>query len=117
ALADLDTVAHVNNAQYAVYVEQALWDALAAHGWTVDVLGLAGHLHAVRHDLEYFESAQYGDTLELTLWVSAADADQLRSECLIARDGVRVLHASSTWQWSAGPLPAALRTAATALIG
>lgn len=114
-LADLDTVAHVNNAQYAVYVEQALWDALAAQGWAVDVLGLAGHLRAVRHDLEYFESAQYGDTLELTLWVSAAGADQLTSECLIARAGTRVLHASSTWQWSAGPLPAALRAAAAGL--
>jgi acyl-CoA thioester hydrolase len=35
-LAEIDSVVHVNNAHYAVYVEQAVYDALAAHGWRVD---------------------------------------------------------------------------------
>jgi YbgC/YbaW family acyl-CoA thioester hydrolase len=115
-LADLDTVAHVNNAQYAVYVEQALWDALRARGWTIDARAGAGRLCLQRHDLEYFESAEYGDALAVTVWLSALRDDGLTSECRLDRAGTRILHATSTWQWSGGALPSALRAAAATLL-
>ena len=35
-LADLDSVAHVNNARYAAFLEQDLYDALAHNGWSLD---------------------------------------------------------------------------------
>lgn len=114
-LADLDTVAHVNNAQYAVFVEQALWDALAGRGWTVDPNARAGRLRLRGHDLEYFDSAQYGDELGIAVWIAAVGAEGFTSQCLIERHGARSLHARSTWQWTDGALPGALTDAARAL--
>jgi YbgC/YbaW family acyl-CoA thioester hydrolase len=114
-LADLDSVAHVNNAHYAVYVEQAVCDALAARGWRVDPLQRAARLRVLRHDLEYFAEAQYGDQLDAAVWATPADGYTFGSECTLARDGTRVLHASSRWAWSANEVPAALRAAVSAL--
>lgn len=114
-LADLDTVAHVNNAQYARFVEQATWDALAAHGWTIDPTGAAGHLQVAACDLEYFDSAQYGDELSAALWVTGVEDTALTADCQLLRAGARSLHARCTWRWSAGALPPALRAAATQL--
>jgi acyl-CoA thioester hydrolase len=114
-LFDLDTVAHVNNAQYPIFVEQALWDALAAHDWHVNPTARDPRLRLRSHDLEYFESARYGDTLDVALWVSALGDDGFTTECQLERDGARSLHARSTWRWSAGQLPAELRDVAAAL--
>jgi len=109
-LADLDSVAH-----YAVYVEQAVGDALAAHGWRIDPSARAPRLRVQRHDIEYFAEAQYDDQLEAAVWTSAAEASGFTSECTLARGATRVLHASSRWTWSATALPAALRAAVAAL--
>ena len=114
-LADLDSVAHVNNAHYAVYVEQAVCDALAARGWGVDLLLRSARLRVQRHDLEYFAEAQYDDQLEAVVWTTAADAAGFGSECTLLRAGRRLLHASSRWAWSAAELPTELRAAAAAL--
>ena len=114
-LADLDTLAHVNNAQYAVYVEQLVWDALAARGWQIDPRAPDARPRLAAHDLEYFESAQYGDTLAGAVWISAVDAAGFTSDCQLARAGQRALHARSTWRWSGGALPQALTTALHAL--
>lgn len=110
-LGDLDTVAHVNNAQYALFVEQATWNALAAHGWAVDPTGAAGHLRLAACDLEYFDSAQYGDNLEVAVWVTAVEADSFVADCHLLRADARSLHARCTWRWSAAALPDALRDA------
>ncbi len=115
-LADLDTVAHVNNAQYAVFAEQALWDALAAQGWRIDPLARAPRLHLRSHDLEYFESAEYGDTLDAAVWISALHDDGFTAECQLDRPAARSLHARSEWRWD-GRLPDDLASAARALRG
>lgn len=114
-LADLDSVAHVNNAHYTVYVEQALYDGLAARGWRLDPSQRAARLRPVRHDLEYFAEAQYDDRLDAAVWVTALEAGTFASECTLSRGGTRVLHASSRWQWSAADRPAELRAALTTL--
>jgi acyl-CoA thioester hydrolase len=116
-LADLDSVAHVNNAHYTVYIEQALCDALAVRGWHVDPSWRAARLRPLRHDLEYFAEAQYDDRLDAAVWVSALEGNAFGSECTLSRNGSRVLHASSRWQWSAAVLPAELCAALTALAG
>jgi acyl-CoA thioester hydrolase len=114
-LADLDTVAHVNNAQYAVFVEQAVWDALATAAWLVDVTASAAHLRATGHDLEYFDAAQYGDEVRASVWVSALWNDGFTSDCHLEGPRGRCLYARSTWRWSDGRLPPALHTAARSL--
>jgi acyl-CoA thioester hydrolase len=114
-LADLDSVAHVNNAHYAGYVEQALYDALAERGWRVEPQHRTARLRVLRHDLEYFAEAQYDDRLDAVVWTTAADGSRFGSECTLSRDGTRVLHGSSRWTWSGADLPAELGPAVSAL--
>jgi acyl-CoA thioester hydrolase len=113
--ADLDSVAHVNNAQYAVYVEQAVFDALAAHGWRIDPLQRAARLRVQRHDLEYFAEAQYDDRLDAAVWTAAPERSGFTSQCTLVRGTTRVLHAATRWAWSGDELPADLCAAASAL--
>jgi acyl-CoA thioester hydrolase len=114
-LADIDSVAHVNNAHYAVYAEQAVYDALAVHGWRVDPLLRRARLRVRRHDLEYFAEAQYDDQLEAAVWTTPSDGAGFGSECTLLRGTTRILHATSRWAWSEPELPAALHTAVVAL--
>lgn len=114
-LADLDSVAHVNNAHYAVYVEQAVCDALAVRGWRVDPLQRPDRLRVLRHDLEYFAESKYEDRLDTAVWAAPLEGSQFATQCVLSRDGTRILHASSRWTWSAAALPEALRAAVSAL--
>ena len=114
-LADLDTVAHVNNSQYSVFVEQMVWDALAARGWALDVRAGTPRPRLVAHDLEYFEAAQYGDQLAGAVWVPSVADDGFETDCQLSIDGRRSLHCRSRWRWSDAPLPAALAAAARSL--
>jgi len=116
-LAEIDSVAHVNNAHYAVYVEQAVYDALAAHGWRVDPAQRAGRPTVARHDLEYFAEAAYADTLLATVWTGDATADGFATECTLSRDGTRVLHGSTRWRHAPDGAPASLGAAVAALSG
>ncbi|MBI1815500.1 MAG: thioesterase family protein [Deltaproteobacteria bacterium] len=113
--AAIDSVVHVNNAHYAVYLEQDLWDALAAHGWTLSPVTSDGLLRARVYDIEYFDAAVYGDQLTDLVWVTNVAADGFRCEHTLERDGRRLLHAVSEWRWAAGALPPALQRAAHAL--
>jgi acyl-CoA thioesterase FadM len=116
-LADLDTVAHVNNAQYSVFVEQMVWDALAARGWRLDPQAGAPRARLTALDLEYFEAARYGDHLAGAVWVTALAADRFETACELAIGGRRALRAHGTWRWEGGSLPAGLGTALRSLAG
>jgi acyl-CoA thioesterase FadM len=113
-MADIDTAAHVNNARYAAYVEQALWDALAAHGWTIDPR-VAARPQPRRYDLEYLGSARYGDVLEALLWLPSASDTGFECACLLRCESTAVLSASSDWHWKDGAMPDSLRRALAAL--
>jgi len=115
--AAIDSVAHVNNALYAAYVEQDLWDALAAHGWLLDPFTRGPRLRLRRHDIEYFEAALYGDRLTGAVWVTETLPEGFRCEHALARDGRRLVHACSEWQWLGEALPASLQRATEALAG
>lgn len=114
-LADLDTVAHVNNAQYSIFVEQMVWDALAARGWSLDLQPGGARPRLLAHDIEYFEAARYGDELDGAVWVPAIDEDSFETDCQLGIDGRRSLHARSRWRWSGGTLPAPLAAAVRSL--
>jgi acyl-CoA thioester hydrolase len=75
----IDSLAHVNNADYATYIEQDLWDALAAHGWALDAFACGGRLRLRSHDIEYFEPALYGDQLTGVVWVTALSPESADS--------------------------------------
>ena len=111
----IDSVAHVNNAYYANYLEQDLWDALAAHGWRLDPLAPRDRPRLRRLDLEYFDAALYGDELTGLVWGTEITADGFCIEQALQRGGRRLLHAFSEWQWNeAGER---LHAAAAALAG
>jgi acyl-CoA thioester hydrolase len=111
----LDSVPHVNNARYAAYLEQDLWDALAAHGWEIDPLARHGHLRPARLDIEYLAPAFYRDCISSQIWVTELDRCDFCCHYIIERDGQRLLHAHSQWRWTDGELPASLHEALVAL--
>ena len=87
---DLDSAAHVNNAYYATYVEQALWDALAAHGWVINPFEREVRLRRRRLDLQYEEPARYGEQLDTVVCSADVGADGFNAACVIRRATVAV---------------------------
>jgi acyl-CoA thioester hydrolase len=99
---DIDALAHVNNAAYLDYVEQAALDACAAAGWPLERLGsLGGHWRSRSHDIEYLTEARYGDRLHCVTWVTAQDdaGIERRSEIRRAVDDCVLARARSRWVW------------------
>ena len=113
----IDSLAHVNNAYYATYIEQDLWDALAAHGWALDAFAREGRLRLRTYDIEYFEPALYGDRLTGVVWVTALGPAGFRCEHRLERAGRCLVHAASEWTWEQPTMPPSLRMAAAALAG
>lgn len=117
-LHDLDALQHVNNANYVSYLEQAALDALAPMGWDLPAqIAAGGRLSAVTHDLEYLDAALYGETIAITTWLTAVDAEVVERHTHLHRGDAHrpLLHARSRYQWidGTGPtvLPSALREA------
>lgn len=116
-LADLDSVAHVNNARYAAYVEEDLWDALAAHGWEVDPRATQARLRPLGLELEYFDPALYRDEIDGRTWITHAAPDRFTSAHALLRADRRLLRAQYEWSWTGGVIPPRLRQALIALSG
>jgi YbgC/YbaW family acyl-CoA thioester hydrolase len=117
-LHDLDTLRHVNNANYVSYVEQAALDAARAVGWSLAAqIDAGGRLRAVAHDLEYLDAALPDETLSITTWPIAVDAEGVERHTHVHRgDRHRpLLHARSRYRWTsddpASRFPAALEAA------
>jgi acyl-CoA thioesterase FadM len=113
--AALDTVAHVNNAYYAHYLEQDVFDALAARGWAIDPAARDGHLRLGALDIEYFDAALYRDEIEGSVWIIDGATDSFTCAHAIGRAGTHLVRARTEWHWSAGAMPAALRGAVASL--
>jgi len=99
---DLDALAHVNNARYFDYLEEAALEALSARGWSPKrILGAGGILRAERHDIEYLEEARLGEELRCLTWVVAVDADRFERATEIRRtaDDTCLTRARSGWRW------------------
>lgn len=104
-LADLDSLGHVNNSQYASFVEQALIDALATAGWEPELRPDAPHLRTVDLEIEYLEAALFRQQLTTQVTRSLTSDRELAAAVEIFADGQRAVAATGRWQWSAGALP------------
>lgn len=118
-LHELDALQHVNNSNYVAYLEQAALDAVSAVGWTLAAqMQAGGRLRAVTHDLEYLDSALYGDKISLTTWTTAVSDTFLERHTHVHRGDAThpLLHAVSRYAWWSGEQPAALPTALRAAL-
>lgn len=113
--ADLDTFAHVNNAHYAAYVEDDLWNALGDRGWAIDPYAREGHPTLARIDVEYFEAAELGDEVTGRVWVRAVTPVAFLCEHELRRGDRLMLQAQTEWRWTGGRRPQALHTALLSL--
>ena len=62
---DTDPMQHMNNAAYAVALDNAAWDAYAKTGLTPDAVTV----QVLEYDVEYAESARLGEELEIATWL------------------------------------------------
>ncbi len=124
---ELDNLNHVNNANYARYVEEGILDVLSALGWPLEQqLASGGRMRRIEHDFEYLTPAVYGDRLETVVWPHAVDAGALEFAVWITRPDARrpLLRARSRYAWTSteappasATMPAALREAVSAACG
>jgi len=119
-LHDLDALQHVNNSNYVSYLEQAALDVAAAAGWDLgEQIAHGGYLRAVGHDLEYLDSALYGERIGITTWTTKLTAESVERHTHLHRgDADRpLLHARSPYQWTSGQKATAMPPALRAALG
>lgn len=103
-VADLDGLAHVNNAAYLDVLVQAVFDALGEVGWPLDACIESNAVPAlVGADVEYLESARYGDTLDTRTWFTPSADGIDAHQTTFREDGTRPLvRATTRWRWMQG---------------
>lgn len=99
--ADIDSLAHVNNATYLDLLADGAMSAFAAAGWDPDRLRERGVAPWVRRvDVEYLDAAVWGDRLESTTWIADAPPDLAVYQLLArARDTRPLARARTDWAW------------------
>jgi len=117
-LHELDGLRHVNNSNYVSYLEQAAYDLAGIAGWDLTAqIAARGRLRPEYHDLEYLDSAVYGDELAVTTWPTAATDAYVELHAHLDRGDARrpSLHARSRYRWTSfdgeAPMPTDLRAA------
>lgn len=99
-LYELDSLGHVNNAVYLRYCEQAAMEASESVGYTLERYREKGWIWVIKHTiLEHVAPAFYGDTIEVTTWVSQITPASTFREYLLTRqsDGALIARARSRW--------------------
>jgi acyl-CoA thioester hydrolase len=110
----LDHVAHVNNAAYASFLEDAAFALFAARGLALDrMLARGGALRCRSLDIEYLVDALPGDELVVRSWVTGDTGSRVPLEAPTAEtavlqaiercDGTLLVRAASTWIWRKRP--------------
>ncbi len=104
----LDHVAHVNNAVFANFLEDAACALFAAHGWPLEhMLAAGGALRVSRLDAEYFGNVMAGAELTVRSWwedAAPVHADGFPKAARVTQsvlngDGREVVRAASEWVW------------------
>lgn len=122
--ADLDSLAHVNNATYLDLLLEGAMGALATAGWDPDRLRDAGVVPWVRRlDVEYLDAALWGDRIASTTWAGTA-APVLAVYQLLARlrEPRPLVRARTDFAWrvlaggAAAPAPPGLLDALGSLV-
>lgn len=92
---DLDLMKHMNNASYVELLDNAAWESYREAG----VLPDAAEMYALEYDIEYGESAQFGEKLEIQSWFDALPSPgrELSRYQSIKRGSTTLLRARSRW--------------------
>lgn len=98
--ADVDSLAHVNNAAYLEVLTQATLDVLDGAGWTLDRLCEAGSIpELATADVEYLEAARYRERLETVTWLAPGPDLGIHQRIERADDGRPMVRASTRWRF------------------
>jgi len=110
-LGDLDSLGHVNNANYITFVQQALLEDLQRREWIPEFdRPEGGHLRVRSLEIEYLAQAVYRDRLTARIATAATSESTLRAEVELLAEKTAAAVAVIECEWSDGPFPAALRT-------
>lgn len=99
---DLDTVQHVNNANYMVYFEECGITTAVAHGWPISRMIHAGFgIVARNYQIDYRLPALLGDELAVSTWISDVKrASAVRHYTLKrVQDDALLARARALWVW------------------
>jgi acyl-CoA thioester hydrolase len=99
---DIDTVGHVNNANYLAYCEDCAVQAAAYFGWTMERMMAAGFaIVARRYRIEYKQPALLNDELAVTTWVADVKRATAVRHYTITRasDQTLIARAYALWVW------------------
>ncbi|RLC80002.1 MAG: hypothetical protein DRI61_06735 [Chloroflexi bacterium] len=97
---ELDSLGHVNNAVYLRYCEQAAMEASESVGYTWERYRELGWIWVIRRTImEHIAPAYYGDTINVTTWLSRVTYASAFREYLLTRDkdGSIIGRAQSRW--------------------
>jgi len=84
---EVDSLGHVNNAVYLVYLEQAAIDHAVAAGLGVDRLAaFGGAFLAYRHEIVYLRPAYAGDVLRILTWLGEPQGARVTRHYVIVKD-------------------------------
>jgi len=94
---DIDIMKHMNNAAYVEALDNAVWEAYKEAG----ILPDAAAINALEYDIEYAESARFGERLEIQSWFDPFPSEGKEFSRLqqIKREGALLLRARSRWLW------------------
>jgi len=90
---DIDPAQHVNNSVYLAYAEDYAVETDAAFGWTQARMRASGFALAyTEFRIDYRQSAVFGDSLDITSWVSNVDGGHAvrHFELVRVSDGAQV---------------------------
>jgi len=99
---DLDSMQHVNNANYLKYTEECGMQAIAAHGWPISRMIDEGFAIFIRRQqIQYLQPAQLGDELIISTWVSNVRRSSASRHYVIQRKSdqanLAVVHSKGVW--------------------
>lgn len=97
---ECDAYGHLNNANYARYMQEAAFDASAAVGYSKERYESMGFLWLAREtEIEYLQPVGYGDTLEVKTWVGDFRRVRSRRFYEFRRAGTDDLIARANTDW------------------
>jgi YbgC/YbaW family acyl-CoA thioester hydrolase len=97
---EIDAYGHVNNANYARYMQEAAFEASAAAGFDFDWYARNDCLFVVRAlHIEFLQQAVYGDALEVRTWISDARRVTARRQYEIRNPKTDVLVCKGHADW------------------
>ncbi len=95
---ECDALGHLNNANYARYMQEAAFEASAAVGYSKVRYEALGHLWLAREtEIEYLMPLHYGDTVQIKTWVGDFRRVRSRRFYEFHRDDQLIARASTDW--------------------